>query len=337
MKALASSVVRLTSKGADHGYLYLVDFDTEAFKPVLKWSDENIDWEGRGGDRGLRGIAFYKEHIIVASGKQILFLNSNYTIEHIFNHPFLGDIHELFVDGNTLYITSTLYDLILALDLDKLEFTNGYFIISKTSKPAYQKLFHKKWIAFRKKILYPINTQSIAGRFKFSKIDLYEHVAVPNTNGTGIHINTVFIWKNTICFTGTQHNILYGIVDGSLQSMGTIPFGTHNVKPLNDKRLMLNYTLDESIIITNWKGFKKDKYPIYYNKENITGNYASNYAKAGWGRGLDVKENYFIAGCSPATVNLYKFGNKKPITSIQFDTDIRNSIHGLAFLPDNFS
>ena len=67
-RVLASSVVRGAQFGESHGGLYLVDLHTGSAEPKLDWSRADIDFQGRGGDRGLRGIAFYGERILVAVG-----------------------------------------------------------------------------------------------------------------------------------------------------------------------------------------------------------------------------------------------------------------------------
>ena len=38
---------------------------------MLDWTDDTIDWEGRGGDRGLRGIAFHDGQIYLAASDEI--------------------------------------------------------------------------------------------------------------------------------------------------------------------------------------------------------------------------------------------------------------------------
>ena len=55
---VATSVVRGSRQGESHGGVYLVDFDADRAVQVLDWNTMDIDWQGRGWDRGLRGIAF---------------------------------------------------------------------------------------------------------------------------------------------------------------------------------------------------------------------------------------------------------------------------------------
>ena len=68
---VVSSVVRSTYQGESHGGVYLIDLENEDVKKVVDWNAFNISWEGRGGDRGLRGIAFYKNRVYLAASNEI--------------------------------------------------------------------------------------------------------------------------------------------------------------------------------------------------------------------------------------------------------------------------
>jgi hypothetical protein len=49
---IASSVVRGSQQGESHGGIYLVDFQRQAVRQVIDWNSADIDWQGRGWDRG---------------------------------------------------------------------------------------------------------------------------------------------------------------------------------------------------------------------------------------------------------------------------------------------
>ena len=71
---IASSVIRSAHQGESHGGVYLVDMEAGTFDQVIDWNDTSISWEGRGADRGLRGIAFYKGLIYLAASDESLAL-----------------------------------------------------------------------------------------------------------------------------------------------------------------------------------------------------------------------------------------------------------------------
>src|SRR5205814_10134175 len=56
---IATSVVRSAHQGESHGGVYLIDLNSGQYDQVIDWNDESINWEGRSGDRDLRGIAFH--------------------------------------------------------------------------------------------------------------------------------------------------------------------------------------------------------------------------------------------------------------------------------------
>jgi len=58
-RVIATSVVRSAHQGESHGGVYLIDLNSGQYDQIIDWNDESINWEGRGGDRGLRGIAFH--------------------------------------------------------------------------------------------------------------------------------------------------------------------------------------------------------------------------------------------------------------------------------------
>ena len=59
---IATSVVRGSQQGESHGGIYTVDFETQTGEQRVDWNTSKIDFEGRGADRGLRGITFDASH-----------------------------------------------------------------------------------------------------------------------------------------------------------------------------------------------------------------------------------------------------------------------------------
>ena len=55
-KLIATSVVRGSQKGQSHGGVYVIDFDSQTVEQKVDWNTGEIDFTGRGWDRGLRGI-----------------------------------------------------------------------------------------------------------------------------------------------------------------------------------------------------------------------------------------------------------------------------------------
>ena len=79
-RLLVSSVVRGSRQGDSHGGLYLVDVAAAQFEQVLDWNTCDINWEGRGADRGLRGIAFHGDSIFVAASDELFLFDRSFRI-----------------------------------------------------------------------------------------------------------------------------------------------------------------------------------------------------------------------------------------------------------------
>ena len=69
---VATSVVRGTKQGESHGGVYLLDINRNRVKQTIDWNTYEIDWQGRGWDRGLRGIAFDNERVFIAASDELL-------------------------------------------------------------------------------------------------------------------------------------------------------------------------------------------------------------------------------------------------------------------------
>lgn len=332
IKLLASSVVRLSNQGASHGYLYEIDLNKKTYKTVLEWNDPNINWDGRGGDRGLRGIVNYQDLIIVSSGKQILFLNKEYEITDKLTSHLFGDIHEMFVQNEILYITSTQYDLIVLLNLKTKKIEKAYHIKPKL-KQKYKKqdIFNKKLFAFKRKLLY---TSSLIWPFKnqfdFEIIsDIEKYKPTDTTIDQSIHINSIQVNEHGIFFTGTKYNFVFQIKNDELKKDAIIPFGTHNVIPYKEGYIM-NYTVGGKVFFTTKKGRITKKYNIEHPKNIDSADNNSN-ARPGWNRGLVINDNRIFIGNSPASINIIDLNNGCS-EIIQMDSNVRNTIHGLTLL-----
>ena len=67
VKLVTSSVVRGSQQGESHGGVYLIDLDKQQVEQTIDWNTVDIDWQGRGWDRGLRGIAFDGQRVYICS------------------------------------------------------------------------------------------------------------------------------------------------------------------------------------------------------------------------------------------------------------------------------
>ncbi|MBN2669266.1 MAG: hypothetical protein JXR60_08550 [Bacteroidales bacterium] len=334
-KVLASSIIRTSQENEVHGYLYLIDLENETIVKTLQWNDSDISFNGRGGQRGLRGIAFYNEHIYIGSGFKLLEFDKNLELINTYTNEYLDDIHEMEVHNEQLYLVSSGYDAVLEFDLASKSFVKGYAIDSL-------RMQYKKNIIYRFLNKYYLNPLFVFRKRTNYKLNIFDPNKTKQIKGTSnkanrIHINTISFDKDALCMSGTLSNFQFKIVNNQLELNAVIPLVTHNVLNFDDKHIIYNSTKKEELIIASKTGTVKKRFKgISFNEDNLE--YIPDQkekAVAGWGRGLCWTEdkNIIISGTSPATIMVYDNTKNKMIKSFQISKDIRNAIHGLEIFP----
>ena len=125
---IATSVVRGSRQGESHGGVYLIDLDKNRVRTAIDWNTMDINWSGRGLDRGLRGIAFDGDRVFIAASDELFEYNKNLDEVRSFGCRYLKHCHEISVYKRRLFLTSTGFDSILGFDLDSNRFSWGLSI-----------------------------------------------------------------------------------------------------------------------------------------------------------------------------------------------------------------
>ena len=88
-KLVVTSVVRGSKQGQSHGGVYTVDFEKREVLQHVDWNTSQIDFQGRGADRGLRGIAFSGDHILIAASDELFRYDRSFRIRTSHRNPYL--------------------------------------------------------------------------------------------------------------------------------------------------------------------------------------------------------------------------------------------------------
>lgn len=310
-----SSVVRSAFKGESHGGVYLIDLETERIDQVIDWADPTINWEGRGADRGLRGIAFHGQSVYLAASDEIFVYDKTFALQGSFKNRYLKHCHEIQVEGERLYATSTGFDSVLEYDLAAEDFVRGYCL-----------RFSSIWRSRRKVGLRP--------RPRFRTFDPRGD-AGPIAGDT-CHVNNVFARDGAVHVSGTGLGTMWRIADGRLSRFAAIPYGSHNARPFREG-VLLNHTASDRIAYVDRRGGTLRSFPLptypEHQLENAT--LPKDLARPAFGRGLAVAENddLIIGGSSPATITAYRFGSGLTLKSVNVTMDVRNAVHGLEIWP----
>jgi hypothetical protein len=306
---LCTTVVRSAHHGSSHGGAYLVDLASGEHRKMLDWNDETIDWSGRGGDRGLRGIAFHGDEIYIAAADEIFVFSPDFRLLRSFRHACLGLCHEIFIAGKRLYLTSTAFDSILVYDLSARRFVAGHCL---RRDPATGQLLYRP---------FDPNGRDLP------------------VAGDTTHLNSVYIEGEHIFVSGVNLDRLIELIDGKAVAFARVPTWTHNARPFAGG-VIANSTENDCILIAERDGRPRLSLPIprYPVEQLENADLPADFARQAFGRGLAViDDNRIVAGSSPATLTAWRLAPPTRLASVNLSLDIRNAVHGLVIWPFGFS
>ncbi|MEM9822793.1 MAG: hypothetical protein AAF985_17060 [Bacteroidota bacterium] len=321
-KVIVSSVIRSSQKGESHGGIYLVDLERETTRQVYDWNDPSISWEGRGGDRGLRGIAFYGDDIYLAGSDELFCFDLDFKIKATYRNHYLKHVHEISVDRDRLLISSTGFDSILTFDLQQKAFVSGL-------------CFRRKLPSLKNRVVRKLRRSLFASvplkyQFDFFRFDPLQHRG-PSPQDT-IHLNNVFTKDDALYFSGTGMNELVRYREGQFDCYALVPRGTHNVQFVQ-AHLLYNDTPQNRVVLQKGEQLQYWLIPSYQPTVLKYQDLPKDHARQAFGRGLCTFETWIIGGSSPATITVYSLAEEKIVKSINLSNDIRNAIHGLEIWP----
>jgi hypothetical protein len=292
--------VRGSRKGESHGGVFMVDFEKQDVAQPLDWDTSEIDFEGRGGDRGLRGIAFSDDDILIAASDELFRFDRSFKIRTSNKNRYLKHCHEICRFEQTIFLTSTGFDSLLAFDLYKKRFIWGFHLQRQ----------YGQWAGHT---FHPLSEMGPRPVNNF-------HINMVHVDGTGIYLS------------GLRTRALLHI-DSKMEvsKVCSLPAGAHNARPYRDG-LLFNDTEDDCLRYSGRDGVDIAFKIATYDEADIefAGFDESNIARQGFGRGLCAVGDRFVAGgSSPSTISLYDLEARQKVGSVNLTMDIRNAIHGL--------
>ena len=292
-------MIRGAHLGESHGGLFLVDLDRGSVTLKLDWNRADIDFSGRGGDRGLRGIAFHGEHILVAANAQLLILDRDFRLVDAFTNPFLRHCHEICVAQDRVFLTATGFDSILSFDLKSKRFVHGWHL-------------------------------SVQGdALTIRSYDPTSTAGPPE--GHHLHLNSVSAAAGGLYFSGLHTPGLLHSDGKTVRLAAPLPQGTHNAQMLGEG-ILYNDTVGDQVCYRRGAAIVELPVPEFPAGQILNlERFASAVARPRFARGLCVVGEGLVAGgSSPSTISLYDVAGRARILDLNLSMDVRNAIHGLA-------
>jgi hypothetical protein len=305
VKLVTTFVVRGSEQGQSHGGIYLIDLDHRSVRQAVDWNKGDIDWRGRGWDRGLRGIAFERGLVYIAASDELFAFTPDFRPAGSWRNAYLKHCHEIAVYERTLYLTSTGCDSILGFDLDAQEF---------------------RWA---------MHVETDQFRFKGTVYDPRRQDGPLMLNK--LHINSVHCTQGGMYITGMRTGGMLLFNGRHVQMAAQLPAGSHNARPFRDGVLFNDTEADALRYAGRGEGLEDRAMPVpRFPEEQLLNRDrgADGVARQGFARGLAVLSDSVVAGgSSPATVSVYDLAGSERLLSVNITMDVRNAIHGLAIWP----
>lgn len=302
---ITTSVVRGSHQGESHGGVYLLDLENQFVRQTIDWNTTDIDWDGRGADRGLRGIEFDGEKVFIAASNELFAYSSTFEKIGSWRNPFLKHCHEIFVWERMLYLTSTGFDTILGFDLDQLRFTWAMHITKRD--------YRFSGLIF--------NPEENEGPLMINKL----------------HVNNVHCSTHGMYISGLRTEGLLHFNGREIRMAVELPQGTHNAQPFRDG-VLFNDTAADVLRYTGRREGQEDRAmqvpkiaPSQLQNLHLVD---SEVVRPNFARGLCVLSDRLVAGgSSPSTITLYDLAANQTLGSVSISADVRNAIHGLEAWP----
>jgi hypothetical protein len=270
--------VRGSTRGESHGGLFLIDPERRTTHRPVDWNLASIEWREFEGDRGLRGLAVDGDTLYVASSLELLAFSKDLRLRQSWRHPYLRNAQDLCIWQRTLFVAAAGSDCVLAFDLDQQKFLWVMHV-------------QRKEFQFIPNMLDPDNPE---GPLVLDKLHL--------TNSGGM-----------LHFSGQR-----------LGMSAELPQGTHNARPFRSG-VLFN---DTSAGVVRYCG-RADM------AEDRALAVSSGSQEQGL-RGLCVLPGNVIAvGSAPATVTLFDLRGNRQLFSVVLSKDPNHSIHSVAAWPAN--
>ena len=297
--------MRGSQQGESHGGVYLIDLEQQSARQTIDWNTVDIDWHGRGWDRGLRGIAFDDDRVYIAASDELFAYTPDFKLIDSWRSRYLKHCHEIAVWERTLYLTSTGYDSILGFDLD------GH-------------RFH-----------WAMHIETAHYRFKAAGFDPMSDEGPLMLNK--MHINNVFCSRDGMYISGSKTGGMLHFNGKDINMAVEMPPGTHNAQPFRDG-VLFNDSGDDVLRYTGRGEGEEDSAMAVpkYDPSKLQHKDAADgqVARPGFARGLCVLSDRVVAGgSSPSTITVYDLQANETLLSVNLSMDVRNAIHGLEQWP----
>jgi len=318
-RVFATTVIRGAASHEMTGYLLELDWarGEVRHKLPIRLNNDSAFWNRRGGNRGGRGVAAFGDRLYVATATAVLVYDPWLNPVGEIHNPLFAGLHEIAVDEEGVWATSTVHDLILKVDFAGRTLRTWW---GSESAPLQRALGYEG---------RTLNLDLSFPRQRFAEAyDAY-------CREERLHLNGVWQHEGAVYVLSSAKSAVIRILPGPEKLVLRDPrlAAPHNCVVSREGRLVLNDTKHQAVRVYDLQSgrvLRSIRTPVHGD-----GRSADQFATAGWQRGLwQVEGPLFLVGTSPAAVFELDIERARVGRVLRIDTDVRHCIHGLSVARD---
>ncbi len=315
-RVFVTTVLRNSQDNHMTGLLYELDWETrKVLRAIpLALTEGAHFWNPRGANRGGRGMAVMDGTLLVGVAQRILKFDSLLNYLGAIENPNFGSLHGVAVQGDTIWATSGLHDMIVNIDRNGkcLELWRGhesqklrrrFFLPRRVINTALDfpaERFLEDYVRYSAQELFHINALHIEDNAVYASLPRIRSVIRLDPSADGL--------IERIVFTDPRLSLGHDLI-------------------LWENRFLINDTHRQSVRVYSRSGRLEkalDTMLVPLPRRSRI------FYSGGWQRGLaHLHDSVFLVGTSPATVFELDVRNNRIGQVMQIDSDINNSVHNI--------
>jgi hypothetical protein len=351
-RVAVTSVVRHTGPRERSGYLRVLDFDTRQViseTPLPESAFRAVDPNPRGGYRGGKGIGVAGERLAVANSERIFVLDPSWQVVRDLTHPWLGSIHDLLVEEDSIWVTCTNCDLLLRLGWDgrvldhwtwraddKLARLLGY----RRPPRFHPDTDYRDPRSARRRVLSLVQLNALArlgdelllsfGRVVPQKAYLRKQVAAA-VGRLGLSLRDSTAARTVRLPAPSEEGSAFALVALDADRAARVAYRVENVSVPNHNVLVAG----ERVLYNDSNGGRLVEIDLSRQVETRA---VAVPGEPSFARGLAAldADQFLVGSQRPAAVHLLDLSEGRAVDSLPFSDDERESVYAVAVLPDGF-
>ena len=292
------------------------------------------DPNSRGNTRGCRGIVQYGDKILAANYHSVQIFDSELNHIRDLSHDLFVGLHEIFLDDQELWVTSTTIDAVCCIEINNESLVNSYW-------PREMERISRHFGLEPGRI-----DKSIDNRLLYLSTDHLDHPS-------HTHINAVAIFENRVLGLIPRQGAIVDLTNDSVVVESPDIVGSHNLFVDASGRMYVNQTLHQCVRIFDCssgesiehldlntspeiRGLRRRFWPPYQTKRMLSriGFNLAHFGRPLFLRGLARFEDRLLVGMSPAAIAEVDLESGQVCDFFQYSSNVNVCIHGLSIVQD---